>query len=68
VLSALHELRGTTMIIMITHRVHSLRGCDKIFVLEQGALVAEGTYDELEKSSRHFCELTTIGLPALQDA
>jgi ABC-type multidrug transport system fused ATPase/permease subunit len=65
-LGTLSELRGQTTIIMITHRMHALRDCDNIFVLENGRLIAKGTYDELEKNSRQFCELATIDVPALQ--
>lgn len=66
-LGALNDLRGGTMIIMITHRLHSLRTCDGIFVLENGAIIANGTYDELEQKSKPFRDLTAISAAALED-
>ena len=44
------ELRGTT-VIMIAQRVASVMGADKIIVLDNGAVSAEGTHDELLRSS-----------------
>ena len=66
-LGALNELRGNTMIIMITHRLHSLRKCDGIFLLENGVIVANGTYEELEQKSKPFRALRAINTAALED-
>jgi ABC-type multidrug transport system fused ATPase/permease subunit len=41
-------LAGRTSII-ITHRVSTARGCDRIIVLERGRVVQEGTHDELSR-------------------
>ncbi|KAM9958063.1 hypothetical protein ACTFIW_013039 [Dictyostelium discoideum] len=34
-------------VVMVAHKVAAVRDCDKIFVLEKGYLVEEGTHDEL---------------------
>ena len=67
-LTSLYELKGTTMIIMITHRVSSLRGCDKAFVLHDGHVVGAGSYKELMKSSKRFQDLIASDKPALVGA
>ncbi|MFN0030680.1 MAG: ABC transporter ATP-binding protein [Flavobacteriales bacterium] len=40
------EMRGRTSII-IAHRISSIRGADRILVLEQGSMVEEGTHEQL---------------------
>ena len=42
----LEEILDRT-IIMITHRVELLKNFDKIFVMSNGYIVDEGTYNEL---------------------
>lgn len=44
---ALHELSKNKTMIMIAHRLSTVTGCDKIFVLEEGKLVEAGTHEEL---------------------
>jgi ABC-type multidrug transport system fused ATPase/permease subunit len=56
-LETLNCLHREAMIIMITHRLSSLRKCDCIFVLEQGKIVAEGSYDDLMRTSKTFQDL-----------
>ena len=40
--------------ILITHRLSSVKNCDIIFVLENGKLKEQGSYDELEKQNQIF--------------
>jgi ABC-type multidrug transport system fused ATPase/permease subunit len=44
---------GLTMII-VTHRTESVRHCDRLFYLEQGAIRAVGTFAEVEQSVPEF--------------
>lgn len=43
----LAELDGDTTCVLITHRMASVRMCTKIYVFDEGRVVAEGTHDEL---------------------
>jgi ABC-type multidrug transport system fused ATPase/permease subunit len=54
VMEAVHNLRHAKTVIMIAHRLTTVRNCDKIFLLEQGRVVAEGTYDELCSGNETF--------------
>jgi ATP-binding cassette subfamily C protein len=54
---SLEPLRGEVMALMIAHRVSTLRRCDRIFVLDQGRIVDEGTYVELYERSEIFRSL-----------
>ena len=39
---------------MIAHRLSTVRHCDNIFVLDEGRLVGEGTYDQLIEVNPKF--------------
>ncbi len=45
--SAIEELRGQMTILMITHRLSTVRSADVIYVLERGSLVETGDWDTL---------------------
>jgi ATP-binding cassette, subfamily B, multidrug efflux pump len=49
-------MRGRTTI-LISHRVSTVRGADRIFVLEHGELVAEGSHEELLKRGGYYADL-----------
>ena len=40
-------MQGKTTII-IAHRMSTIEGCDKIFVLEQGKVMEEGGFEDLK--------------------
>ena len=42
---------------MIAHRLTTVRNCDLIVMLEEGKVVAMGSYDELFESNRKFQKL-----------
>ena len=51
-----HELPDTTTFI-IAEKIVSVKNADKILVLDEGKLVAEGTHDELLKNSSVYQEI-----------
>lgn len=57
---AIARLHGNVTTIVIAHRLNSVRQCDKLFLLEQGRLVAEGTHQELLKTSPLFRSLAVL--------
>lgn len=44
---ALDEIKDSTLIILISHRLSSLKETDKIYVLEKGRVIQEGNFQEL---------------------
>lgn len=54
VMEALNNLDKNITVILIAHRLTTLRNCDNIFLLENGELIANGNFDELMKSNDKF--------------
>ena len=52
---ALDKLNCTR--IVIAHRLSTIRNCDRILVMDQGAIIEEGNYDELIAKNGYFAEL-----------
>ena len=57
VMEAVNSLGSEMTIILIAHRLSTVRQCDRIFVLESGKVNAAGTYEELIASSQHFAAM-----------
>jgi len=43
----LEEMRGATTVLLVTHRPSHMRVCDRLIVLEGGAVVADGTPQDI---------------------
>jgi ATP-binding cassette, subfamily B, bacterial PglK len=54
VMKALEELNRDLTVLIIAHRLTTVRYCDIIIELEQGKVVAQGTYEQLHESSPSF--------------
>jgi len=54
VMKEIQKIGNNKTIIMIAHRLSTVQKCDIIFYLEKGELKAQGTYEELIKSSEGF--------------
>ena len=57
VMEAVNNLGNEITIIIIAHRLSTVRQCDQIFLLSQGQLEASGTYRELIANNRQFAEM-----------
>ena len=44
---AIHELRGSTTVVMIAHRLSTVRNADIVVYLSQGQIMAKGTFEEV---------------------
>ena len=54
VMSAVQNIRNDKTIIMIAHRLSTVKKCDQIILLERGKVASIGTYDELVESNETF--------------
>jgi ABC-type multidrug transport system fused ATPase/permease subunit len=54
VMDAVHNLGNDITIILIAHRLSTVKKCDTIFLLEKGQLKEQGTFDKLIKVNKQF--------------
>ena len=60
VMESIESLKGNRTIIMIAHRLSTVKGCDQIHVLEYGRLIAQGKYFELIDASQQFRRMAAV--------
>jgi ABC-type multidrug transport system fused ATPase/permease subunit len=54
VMEAVHNLGHEITIILIAHRLSTVKDCDQIFLLEKGELKAQGRFEELTQANERF--------------
>ncbi|MGN2624129.1 ABC transporter ATP-binding protein [Stutzerimonas balearica] len=54
VMEAVNELAGSKTVILIAHRLSTVKRCDTIYMLNLGRLSGMGSYDELIKTNEAF--------------
>jgi ABC-type multidrug transport system fused ATPase/permease subunit len=60
VMEAIEGLGSHLTIILIAHRLSTVRSCDRIFELESGRVTAQGSYDELLLKSPRFRQMNAL--------
>lgn len=54
---AIDKLTESRTVIIVAHRLHTIKNADKIIVLEKGTIKAQGTHDELMETSEKYRDL-----------
>ena len=54
VMEAVNNINKDITIILIAHRLSTVKKCDNIFLIENGEMIAQGSFDELVKSNKSF--------------
>ena len=54
IMDAVHGLSGQKTIIIIAHRISTVRECDKIYLMDHGRFVESGSYDTMVSKSDAF--------------
>lgn len=64
----LRDLAEGRTVVLITHRMASVREADRIYVLDHGVVVEEGDHDELMAAGGMYAQLFTLQASAYQSA
>lgn len=57
IIDAVYKLSHQKTIIMIAHRLTTVKECDEIIIMDKGLVLDRGQYDELSKTSASFRKL-----------
>ena len=60
ILEAIHHLAHKKTIVIIAHRLSTVKECDVIYFLEQGRIVSQGTYQELLANNQRFRKMAKV--------
>ncbi|WP_029031777.1 ABC transporter ATP-binding protein [Salinarimonas rosea] len=61
IIGSVEALRGERTVIMIAHRLSTLRNCDTLYFLKAGRIEASGGYDELQDRHSDFRVMAATG-------
>ncbi len=61
---AVRALKGKKTLIVISHRLSTVRECDRLIFLEKGRVAASGTYEQLAAANAEFAEMIKLSEPA----
>jgi ABC-type multidrug transport system fused ATPase/permease subunit len=61
ILKMLEKLSGKVTVIMVAHRMDTIRKCDLIYFMDNGCVKAQGTFHQLIENSMEFKEMVEIG-------
>ncbi|HIK28091.1 MAG: ABC transporter ATP-binding protein/permease [Oscillatoriaceae bacterium SKW80] len=62
VMEAVEKLSGEKTLIIIAHRLSTVKNCERLYFMSQGKIVDSGTYDELCQRNREFQLMAQIGV------
>jgi ABC-type bacteriocin/lantibiotic exporter with double-glycine peptidase domain len=51
---AIQALRGSVTVVMIAHRLSTVRNSDQVLYMEKGQIVAKGKFEEVRKAIPDF--------------
>ena len=61
VMASVESLRSTLTVIIIAHRLSTVKRADLIFFFDKGRVLDSGTFDELFRKNKMFRDLASVG-------
>jgi ATP-binding cassette subfamily C protein len=58
IVQAIEQLKRDRTIIIIAHRLSTVKNCDTIYILKQGKIIDQGTYNELIVKNKEFKDMS----------
>jgi ATP-binding cassette subfamily C protein len=58
IMEAVEKLSGEKTLIMIAHRLTTVKNCDCLYLMERGKVVDQGSYEELRDRNDNFMRMT----------
>ena len=58
--SAIESLKGDKTVIMIAHRLTTVENCDVLYLMNNGKIVDQGSYDYLVDTNREFRKMALV--------
>ena len=62
IMDAIHDFSGLKTIIMIAHRLTTLKKCDLIYFIDQGRVVDSGNFENLINNNSEFKKMANLSL------
>jgi len=60
IMKSINSFYGKKTIVIIAHRLKTVKKCDLIYVLDEGEVADRGTYSELVKTNKQFKEMSEL--------
>lgn len=57
----IRSLHGSMTMIIVAHRLSTVKHCDKLVFMDNGQVAAEGTFSEVAESNAEFANLVRLG-------
>jgi ABC-type multidrug transport system fused ATPase/permease subunit len=58
---AIENLSGDKTILIVAHRLSTVRKCNRIIFMSEGHIISSGSYDELLANNKDFRKLAQLG-------
>jgi ABC-type multidrug transport system fused ATPase/permease subunit len=55
------SLHGEVTVVVVAHRLSTVRHCDRLVFMEDGRVVSQGTFDEVREDNATFANLVRLG-------
>ena len=64
----IESLRGSQTMLVVAHRLSTVRRCDHLIFMRDGHIQTQGTFDEVKRNNAEFAHLVDLGsLQSLED-
>jgi HlyD family secretion protein len=59
-MESISEIASNMTVLVIAHRLNTVKACDMIYYMDDGKIIDNGTYEELMISNQNFKDLSKI--------